>query len=485
MDIILINPGDKKRAYQELGNDIAAVEPPYWIAVLARYLLDKNITVYIIDANAENLSPPETAKKVSKINPSIAAVIVYGSNPSASAQNMTIAGEICKELRKNTKSKIAIGGLHPSALPERTLKEEEVDFVIEGEGFFVLENLIPALKSLRYNEIPGLWWKEKGTTHRADKRPKLMKAENFPIAAWELLPMELYRAHNWHCLDNIHKREPYAAIYTSLGCPYNCAFCCINVPFGGPGIRFREPKQVVNEIEILSRNHGVKNLKFIDELFVLKKSHYMEIIDLLLEKNLDLNIWTYARVDTINNVNELDLDKMRRAGINWFALGIESASMAVRDGISKRMKIIDIEKIVRMVQNAGIRVIGNYIFGLPDDTMETMQETLKLAMDLNCEFANFYSAMAYPGSVLYSMAIENGWDLPNEWHGFSQYSYESLPLPTKHISAKEVLQFRDDAFKIYFSNQRYLSMVESKFGKDVKEHIMEISKDRLRRRLLE
>ena len=198
-----------------------------------------------------------------------------------------------------------------------------------------------------------------------------------------------------------------------------------------------------------------------------------------------MNIWTYARVDTIDAVNKEKLDKMKKAGINWLALGIESASLSVRDGMSKKMKIVNIEQIVRMIQNAGIKVIGNYIFGLPDDTMETMQETLKLAIDLNCEFANFYSAMAYPGSDLYNMAIENKWDLPKEWHGYSQYAYETLPLPTKYISAKEVLQFRDDAFNIYFSNKRYLDMIENKFGIDVKKHIIKVSKDKLRRKLLE
>ncbi len=114
------------------------------------------------------------------------------------------------------------------------------------------------------------------------------------------------------------------------------------------------------------------------------------------------------------------------------------------------MRTNDIKKVVGNIQDAGIRVIGNYIFGLPDDTVETMQETLDMAMELNCEFANFYSAMAYPGSKLYEIAVREGWKLPDEWHGFSQHSYEMLPLPTKYLSAPEVLKFRDDAFHKYF-----------------------------------
>ena len=108
-----------------------------------------------------------------------------------------------------------------------------------------------------------------------------------------------------------------------------------------------------------------------------------------------------------------------------------------------------------------------------------------MAIDLNCEFVNFYCAMAYPGSKLYNIAVKENWEFPREWHGFSQHSYEMFPLPTKFISAKEVLKFRDDAFHKYFENSDYLSMVEKKFGEEVKRHIQKMTKTRLKRKLLE
>lgn len=484
-DIVLINPGDRKKTYQDLGKDYSAIEPPFWIAVIAAYLRNNNFTVEIIDANAEDITPDETSNMVNDLNPLLTAVIVYGSQPSASTQNMTIAGKICSALKQNTSTKVAIGGLHPSALPRRTLIEEDVDFLIEGEGFFTLINLIDELKKRKPNHssIPGLWYWDNDIIMN---NPRAQVIENLdkvlPIAAWDLLPMNKYRAHNWHCFDDVDNRTPYGAIYTSLGCPYSCVFCCINAPFGKPGIRYRSPELVVKEIGVLVKKYGIKNIKIVDELFVLDEKHYMTIVDLLLEKNYDLNIWVYARVDTVKKEN---LKKMKKAGINWFALGIEAANPAVRDGAKKRMREKDIKKVVNTIQDAGIRVIGNYIFGLPDDNLDTMQETLDMAMDLNCEFANFYCAMAYPGSKLYNIAIEKGWKLPDEWHGFSQHSYETLPLPTKYLSAKEVLKFRDDAFHKYFENMRYLNMIEGKFGVKVKEYIKDMTKTRLKRRLLE
>ncbi len=141
--------------------------------------------------------------------------------------------------------------------------------------------------------------------------------------------------------------------------------------------------------------------------------------------------------------------------------------------------------MVRKIQAAGINVIGNYIFGLPDDTHETMRETLALALEANCEFANFYCAMAYPGSKLYQMALEHGWQLPGSWIGYSQHSYETHPLRTEALTSAEVLKFRDEAFTRYFSDPGYLDLVRRRFGEDVLAHVRGMTQVRLRRKLLE
>jgi radical SAM superfamily enzyme YgiQ (UPF0313 family) len=179
------------------------------------------------------------------------------------------------------------------------------------------------------------------------------------------------------------------------------------------------------------------------------------------------------------------LDKLRRAGVRWLALGIESGSKHVRDGSEKRLRNDDIHAIVDQIQKADINVLGNYIFGLPDDTLETMRETLDLAKSLNCEFANFYSAMAYPGSRLYTEAVEKGWPLPDSWSGFSQHSFDCLPLPTETLEAAEVLEFRDAAFHEYFANGRYMDKVVQRFGQETRQQIIDMAAHTLRRRIVE
>ncbi|EAH6868282.1 radical SAM protein [Campylobacter lari] len=484
IDILFINPGDRKKVFQDLGDDATAIEPPYLTLSYASYLNKKGCSVDILDVNALNLSIEEVIDYIKNKNPKLIALVVYGNQPSASTQNMTITENIANRIKEKLNNKIVVLGLHPSALPRQTLESGFFDYVIEGEGPVSLEKLI----SYQYNKISiedvdGLWYYRNDIIY-SNKRASLIKNldEYMPIANWELLPMDKYRAHNWHCFTTNNIRKPYAAIYTSLGCPYSCEFCCINAPFGKSGIRYRSPELVVAELELLNLKYGVKNIKIIDEMFVLHEQHYMKIVDLIIEKELDLNIWCYARVDTIKEEN---LKRMKKAGINWLALGIESANPNVRDGAQKKLRVDDIKSIIDLIRKNNINIIGNFIFGLPEDTSESMRETLDMAKELKCEFVNFYCAMAYPGSRLYNIAVKEGWMLPESWIGYSQHSYEMLPLRSKYLSAREIVKFRDEAFDEYFKNEEYLTMIENKFGHDVRINLENICKKKLKRKILE
>lgn len=493
IDVVLVNPGGRERVYQELGNDLTAIEPPLWCRLIGGYVLDKGHSLAIIDSEAEGWGPAHVAARIRELNPRLVVMVVFGHQPSASTQQMVGAADGCRAIKEQTPEiPILIVGGHVSALPERTLREEPVDFACKGEGPLTVVQLLEAYKVAAVSgdgAVPALetveglvWWKEGEVVINRSAALIQDLDKELHGNVWHMLPMDKYRAHNWQCFGDLDSRKPYASIYTTLGCPYKCVFCCINAPFDVNRYRMRSPEMVVAEIDYLYKTYGVKTYKIIDEMFVLNERHVLPICDLLIERNYDLNIWAYARVDT---VKPHMLDKLRRAGIQWLALGIESGSAHVRDGANKALKSSDIISIVREIQRAGINVIGNYIFGLPDDDAASMRETLELAKELNCEFANFYSAMAYPGSALYGLAVKHDWKLPETWSGFSQHSYDCQPLPTEKAAAGEVLKFRDDAFHEYFANPRYLDMVTQRFGWDTRAHIEDMSKTRLRRKLVE
>ncbi len=490
-DILLIHPGNRAQVYQGLGSELSAVEPPVWAGLMATYLRKKGFGVELIDADAEELTPEATAQRVTALKPLLVAVIVYGHQPSASTQTMPAAGAVCRAIKQaDPAQKVVLAGGHVASLPERALREESVDFVAGGEGPVTLWELTQALKangSGDLSKVHGLWYLE-GDTLRANEPAPLVKdpEQEMPGMAWDMLPMKKYRAHNWHCFGDL-QRQPYASIYTTLGCPFHCSFCCIQAPFKSGekllgykeatnSYRFWSPKRVADELEFLVKEHGVRNVKFADEMFVLNLGHVGGICDAIIERGLKLNIWAYARVDTVKDAM---LDKLKRAGVNWLAFGIESANERVRGDVQKGFGQAEIFKTITKVREQGIHVIGNYIFGLPEDDLKTMQETLDLALDLNCEFGNFYSAMAYPGSPLYEQALREGWPLPKTWNGYSQHAVDSLPLPTKYLSAGEVLAFRDQAFHTYFESPRYLEMVRAKFGAETETHIRRMTSVRL------
>ena len=484
LDLLLVNPGSRARVYGKLGTSLAGIEPPLWAGLIAAFIREHGYSVEIIDADAENWSPEQAAEVIAEQNPLLAGIIVLGSNPSASSTpKMTAAGEIIRALkRKAPHVKTILGGLHPSALPERTLREEETDFVCQGEGFHTILRLLEVLKSGKTTNVyrvPGLWYTQNGEVIYNPPMP-LVNPDELPIAAWDLLPMDKYRAHNWHCFEHIDQRQPYAIVYSSLGCPFNCSYCNIHALYNNkPGIRFRSPEKVVEEIDFLVKNYKVKNIKILDELFALREDRVNRICDLIIQGGYDLNMWAYARVDT---VNERMLEKMKQAGISWVAYGIESASRKVRRGVTKKFEEDEIARAVEMTRAAGIYILGNFIFGLPDDNLETMQETLEMAEEFNFEYANFYVAMAYPGSPLFDEAVKQSIKLPEAWHGYGQYTEETLPLPTKHLSSEDVLRFRDKAFKEYFSNPGYLQMIKEKFGSKVVKHIEEMLKYQIPRK---
>jgi anaerobic magnesium-protoporphyrin IX monomethyl ester cyclase len=520
IDILLIHPGATHGIYGALGDKLTSVEPPLWPRLIAGYLLDRGWKVEILDQECEGISAEEVAQRVRKIFPRIVAICVFGHQPSASTQQMTGSRAIAQAINDigwetfdsappmRTKPIVVMLGNHPSALPERTLREEPVDYVIDGEGPVTLDAMLKLATftggntddTLTLDKIPGLvWWgyggsQKRETVYCNPPAPLFDVDRDLHGNAWHLLPPpSRYRAHAWQCLSDQATRTPYAAVYTSLGCPYTCGFCMINTFQHTNKYRMRSPEKVVAEMSWLAHEHGVRTFKIIDELFILNRAHYTAIANGLIELQENhigpINVWAYSRTDAPHLREDLPL--LRAAGVQWLALGIESGSGEVRDLARKKLRADDdtnqaIHAVVRDIRSAGISVIGNYIFGLVGDTQESMLQTLELALELNTEFANFYCAHAYPGSALYDeVARDRPQDLPPSWAAYSQHNRHTYPLRTEALSPAQILAFRDAAFKEYFTSPRWREMVHAKFGPAAIAHVDEMLQYELVRDLLE
>src|ERR1019366_1886704 len=264
LDLLLVNPGGRELIYQDLGAELSSIEPPLWCRLIAGYVLDRGYAVEIFDNEAEGNGPAAVAREALERKPRLLGMVVFGHQPSASTQPIL---RTIKEL--NPEQKIIMVGGHVAALPERTMNEEAIDFACNSEGPVTVHQLLQAMDggARDLSGVPGLVWRAEGKV-RQNPAPALIADLDSDLHGnvWHMLPMSTYRAHNWHCFGDLGSRRPYASIYTSLGCPYKCSFCCINAPFHTNRYRMRSPEKVVGEIDFLYRTYGVKTFKIIDEM---------------------------------------------------------------------------------------------------------------------------------------------------------------------------------------------------------------------------
>jgi len=501
LDILFVHPNSSRKVYQELNKKHSAIEPPIWAAMLANHCRTRNFGVQILDCEAERLSSKNSAENIKNYNARIICFVVYGQQPSASSQNMSGAiktAECVKELVPD--AKILFVGGHVAALPYEVLDESCVDMVCQNEGVYTISNLLK-VKNLDdenfLKKVNGLGFKNSDGLIIMNKPekivPKSMLEHDLPGMAWDLLPdFSKYRTAGWHSWSNNTENSPFASLYTSLGCPYKCSFCMINIvnrTKQGNNIssadsnvfRFWDPEFIIKQFDYFAEN-GVKNIKIADELFVLNPRHFKKICGLIIERGYDFNIWAYSRIDTCKPEY---LEILKKAGVNWLGLGIENPNQVLRREIHKDgFKEVKIYDIIEYMRNVDINIGANYIFGLPMDTKESMKETLDFALENLSEMANMYCAMAYPGSPLYLQAKQKGWKLPEKYEGYSQHSYSTKNISNDNLTAQEILKFRDEAWMKYHTNENYLSLLESKFGFESKKNVQETTKIKLKRKIL-
>ncbi len=507
MDVVFINPsvGDN---YQALKLKYSAIEPPTWSLLLAQSMRSFGYKVSIIDINAEKISQDQVYDRITKIKPRLIAMVVYGQNVNAGTTNMEGALKLSKFLKnKNKEFKIAYFGSHVQAMPREILrKEKSVDIVFTNEGVYALKNLLKLniFDSQNLLKIKGIGFKDnlKVILNPTEKLvPNELMDKDLPGYAWDLLPykkkpFDLYRSPMWHAEYDEEKRSPYAAIQTSLGCQFRCSFCMINVinrndldeigvSSNYSGMRFWSPEFIFNEFKKLT-NYGVETIRIVDEMFLLNPKYYLPLCKKLAELNKEKNLrmWAYSRVDTVKNPNVLKI--VKDAGIKWLALGIESGNKKVRLEVTKgKFEDVDVKNVVKQVHDAGIEVMANYIYGLPGDTKETIEETLKLSLELCTSGWNTYAAMALPGSLLYKEALQKGYDLPETYSGYSFHGYDTVCLPTEKLKNWEVLKLRDEAFIKYHTDKNFLDRIEQKFGIVQKNNIIKMTKTKLKRKIIE
>lgn len=428
MKVLLINPPYFNSKYKFIG----LVAPPLGISYIAAVLEENNIEVEIIDAAALEMSWETLEDEIRKANPGLVAVTALTPTIDNALQTAQLARKGCPE------ATIVMGGYHPSFNHQEILEKDYVDMVVIGEGEYTFPELVKTL------EEGGDLSKVKGIAYGdvvTPPRPLIMDLNELPFPARHLLPMDHYKILN--------QKLPTATMISGRGCPMQCSFCA-SAALHGNRLRIRSAKNVVDEMEHLINDHEAGMIAFMDDTFTLKPSRVAEICDEIIARDIDIYWGCTARADTLSD--EL-LQKLHDSGCITMFLGVESADQQQLDRVNKQLTIEKIRQAFKLARQNDIRTIASVVLGMPGDTKDSIQRTIKFVRELNPSYALFSLATPYPGTRFHQEAVQNNLLKVKDW---SKFTLLSPVLETVDCSLEELKKMQKEAFRQFYLRPIYL-----------------------------
>lgn len=407
------------------------ITPPLGLGYLSGYLKKHGVNTVIIDGLKENLNSKQLIQRILDIKPAVAAITCL-----TAFYKETVS--LSLELKENKITTI-IGGPHPTFLPYRTLVESQADYVICGEGEIPLLDLVR--NNFRNDNVQGVYSLDnlKNEHHAVMKAKIVENLDDLPFPDWEQMnPHDYPKAPHGAVIRGF----PVGVIVSSRGCPYECTFCAAP-KFCDRKIRFRTPENVVEEIEYLIKNFKIKEVHFEDDNLTFNADHVENICRLLIEKKIRIN-WACPNGIRADKINPEIIQLMKDSGCYYFAYGIESANAQILKNIKKKESIESIENAIEMADRAGISTQGFFIFGLPGETRETIEENINFALKSKLSRAQFIILDVLPGSELWDTL--QGEFIPN-WEKESYREPEWLP---EGMTKEQLLAAQTRAFKEFY-----------------------------------
>lgn len=434
MRILLVNPPWVKRK-GSIWHDVASVMPPLGLAWIAAFLEREGHSVQILDAHAERLVPDAIVPRVRGAgSPDIVGITCTTSLFSAAMETARAVRAALPE------AKIVLGGVHPTVLPEETLGERAVDWVVRGEGELTLAELASGKP---VENVAGVSHRVGGVIRHNPDRPLIADLDSLPMPVYHLLPMHLY-----HPAVGAYRRLPAVSMLATRGCPGRCTFC---YRIFGNRLRVRSGRKLAEEAKHLHDTYGIREICFYDDTFTAARKEVAAFCQGLADLKLDLTWSCFARTDT---VNEDILTQMKRAGCHQIMYGVESGNPEILKNIHKRVDLEGVEQAVCLTKKAGIVVRAAFMLGNPGETRETMQQTLDWAIRLNPDLALFNIATPYPGTEMFEWARRNGYLRTTDWEAYD-LAHMVMNLPT--VESHLVEEFYKQAHRRFYLRPAYLA----------------------------
>jgi radical SAM superfamily enzyme YgiQ (UPF0313 family) len=338
-------------------------------------------------------------------------------------------------------------------MPDESLQRDEVDLVVRGEAEETIIEIMQAIGAMGHQDTVAprlclpedVWGEISGLSYRnlAGKvihnpaRPLPSDIEHLPWPAYHLFKIERY-TNLQPVTDGLDPCARAYTLVTSRGCPYQCIYC--SKPITGNTWRARTPEDVVAEWKYLVEEMGATEIGVTDDVWNLKLDRAKEICRLLIVEGLTKVPWVTVHGMRADHTDAELFELMKRAGCKRVGFGVESGNQIVLDSIKKRQTLEDVRRAFKQAKAAGLETMGFFIFGLPADTKDSMEDTIRFALELDPDMANFMIAAPFPGTELWEIARRDGRLFSMDWRDYAIHDerarYELPTLPAELVERK-------------------------------------------------
>jgi anaerobic magnesium-protoporphyrin IX monomethyl ester cyclase len=436
--------------------------PPYGLLQLAGYLESRlpETEIQVIDCQAMSLDWKGLEKILDSFKPEVVATSGFATC------NVYVAARTF-ELAKKVKPDVLTvgGGQHFSAIPQESLEAfPELDVIVRGEGEETLVEVVrEAGRKAGFSKIAGITYRtQRGIKHNSP-RPFIENLDSLPFPGYHFVKDY---AHLYHFSLMAGEKAKYALVEGSRGCKYQCTFCSQWKHWRGC-LRHKSPKRIADEIEFLYNDYGSRLIWLTDDNFGFGE-RMDDLCDEMIKRGFsdDICCFLQARCDDVAR-NQALLPKMRKAGIGWVLLGVESHSQGNLDNYHKGTKPEDAISAVKLLKQNGMFTQASCIVGQRKDSHESIEGLKRFVNELDPDLAIFMLLTPFPGTELFEEAKLNGWIENRNW---ADYDMIHAIMPTESLTREQVQQELYGCYRSFFGS--WSRRFEGLFSKnEIKRHL--------------
>ena len=445
MKVLLVNPPFEQEE-ESVGKTksvrkVLNIIPPLGITYIAAVLEKIGAEVKIIDC-ATGVSYEKVFKMLKEEFPDVIGIT---STTPAFVNAKKVASFVRRELPR---VKTIIGGAQVSALPHETMETSLFDIGVLGEGELTIEKLFKNYENNDFKEldkINGIVYVNENGVQQNKNQEFINNLDSIPLPARHLLPHPIcYQPTPASC-----RRVPYAVMITSRGCPAQCTFCDRKI--FGESYRMRSTANLFAEIEEVVSEYGVREVRFFDDTFTVKKKRVYEICDEFEKRKLNV-IWTC--LTKVVNVDGPMLKRMRKAGCWQVLYGLESGDDRMLKLLRKGNTVEKNKRAIRLAKEAGLEVRGDFIVGTPGETWVSLEKTVQFAIDMKLDYAHFNKFNPLPGSELYRQLVRQGYKF--DFSKSSTLDHTEVLYMNPGMDKDKFSEYLDKANKRFYLRPNYI-----------------------------